>query len=314
MRPKGRLGQRGGMGEWPPDAGLVRDVIREQCAWLADEPLVPSAAAGSSNWVFRLGADRAVRMPRADGHVASLAKEARWLPRLGPSLPVAVPEILFEGRPSDAFPRPWLVVAWVPGERPAGLSASGEVRLAQSLGVFVERLHALPAVGLDSGAQTWGYRAGEPVTDKIDAWADEAASDLADLFDPAAVREAWRRMRAVPSASQAPCWIHTDLSSENVLVGPDGGLTGVIDFGGLGVGDRSVDLLYAWSLFGEQARGVFRATAGVDEATWLRARAWAFVGPGLLTIADYRHSMPERTTRLTAMVEAVAAEVGVTLR
>ena len=46
----------------------------------------------------------------------------------------------------------------------------------------------------------------------------------------------------------------------------------------------------------------------------IRARAWAFVGPGLATIANYRHTMPARTTRLIAMVEAVAAEVGVELR
>lgn len=111
-----------------------------------------------------------------------------------------------------------------------------------------------------------------------------------------------------------PCWVHTDLSAENLLVGPDGQLVGVIDFGGLGVGDRSVDLLYAWSMFDEPALEKLRSASQVDEATWQRARAWAFVGPGLLTIQSYRHSMPDRTARLTGMVEAVAAEVGVTLR
>lgn len=313
LRPNGRFGECGGM-DGAPDAAMVARLIDEQCPWLIGAPVVPSPAAGSSNWVFRLGADRAIRMPRSDGDVASLVKEARWLPMLGARLPVAVPEVLFEGAPSGVFPRPWLVVSWVPGERPADLSASGELRLAQTLGSFVRRLHEVPAIGLEPGAATWGYRAGEPVTDEIDGWAEEAADELADLFDPTAVREAWRRVRDVPPASGAPCWLHTDLSSENVLVWPDGDLAGVIDFGGLGVGDRSVDLLYAWSLFREPAREAFREATGADEATWLRARAWAFVGPGLLTIAHYRDSMPERTARLTAMVEAIAAEVGVALR
>jgi aminoglycoside phosphotransferase (APT) family kinase protein len=88
----------------------------------------------------------------------------------------------------------------------------------------------------------------------------------------------------------------------------------VIDFGGLGVGDRSVDLLYAWSLLDPPAREMLRVASAADEATWLRARAWAFVGPGLLTIAGYRDSMPARTRRLTSMVETIAAEVGVRLR
>lgn len=47
-----------------------------------------------------------------------------------------------------------------------------------------------------------------------------------------------------------------------------------------------------------------------NETTWVRARAWAFVGPGLLTLANYRETMPARTERLTTMVEAVAGVSG----
>ena len=35
---------------------------------------------------------------------------------------------------------------------------------------------------------------------------------------------------------------------------------------------------------------------------------------GLLSIENYRHSMPNRTAKPTKMVEAVAEEVGVSLR
>lgn len=185
--------------------------------------------------------------------------------------------------------------------------------MAASLGDFVSALHAVDVLGLPSGAEQWGYRCGEAVTETIDRWCEEAATELADLFDPAAVREAWRRLRDVPAATGAT-WVHTDLSVENLLVDRDGRLVGVIDFGGLGVGGRSVDLLYAWSMFEAPARQVLRRAGGVDDATWTRARAWSFVGPGLLTIAHYRHSMPVRVQRLTAMVERVAAEVGVGLR
>jgi hypothetical protein len=59
---------------------------------------------------------------------------------------------------------------------------------------------------------------------------------------------------------------------------------------------------------------VLRTASEVDDETWIRARAWAFVGPGLLTIAGYRHTMPSRTDRLISMVEVVAADVGIQLR
>ncbi len=301
-------------GEVIPDAGLVVRLLREQFPALAGHDVRPSPASGSSNWVFRVGDEDAVRLPRSDAYTADLLTEARFLPRLAPHLAVPVPEVRFLAEPSALFPRPWTVVTWVPGEPPGALSPPEQARLAAGLGRFMRALHAVDTLGLDSGSARWGYRAGEPVTDMIDDWADSAGQHLEGLFVPAKVREAWRRIRDVPPASRPPCWVHTDLSAENLLASPDGGLVGVVDFGGVGVGDRSVDLLYAWSMFDTSAREVLRAESDADEATWLRARAWAFVGPGLLTIVNYRDSMPARTERLTRMVEVVAEEVGVCLR
>ncbi len=273
-----------------------------------------SHAVGSSNWVFRVGDGHAVRLPRSDAYAVDLLTEARWLPRLSLSLETPVPDVELLAEPSVLFPRPWTLVTWLPGENPRELDPAEQMRLARSLGRFMWNLHDLDTFGLEAGARRWGYRAGEPVNETIDAWVEDAAQQLAGLFDPTQVRKAWRRLREVPAASGAPCWVHTDLSTENLLVAPDGQLVGVIDFGGLGIGDRSVDLLYAWSMFDEPAREELRSEAQADEATWLRARAWAFVGPGLSTICSYRHSMPARTRTLIRMVEAVSEDVGVPLR
>ena len=59
------------------------------------------------------------------------------------------------------------------------------------------------------------------MTDTIDGWVDAAARSLSDLFDADRVRRAWRLLRDVPPATTPPCWVHTDLSVENVLVHPD---------------------------------------------------------------------------------------------
>ena len=75
-----------------------------------------------------------------------------------------------------------------------------------------------------------------------------------------------------------------------------------------------MDLLYAWSMFDAPAREVLRVASVAEDETWTRARAWAFVGPGLLTIANYRFTMPSRVERLTSMVETIAAEVDIRLR
>lgn len=296
-----------------PGARLVWRLLTEQVPELADRHVRPSAEQGSSNWVFRVGDQHAVRLPRTDAYAADLLTEARWLPYLAPRLAVPVPDVERLGEPTSEFPRPWALVRWVPGTTPGDLGPEQQQRLARDLGRFLSRLHDIDTCGLVAGPARWGYRTGEPVTDDIDAWVDHSADELSDLFDPKAIRQAWHLLRDVPAASMPPCWVHTDLATENLLVSPDGALAGVVDFGGLGVGDRSVDLLYAWSMFDQPARDVLRAHAAVDEATWLRARAWAYAGPGLLTIVNYRHSLPARTRRLVRMVEAVAAEVGVSL-
>ncbi len=297
-----------------PDPQVVTRLLRDQAPHLAELPVRQIPASGSSNWVFRIGDRLAIRLPRSDAYVTDLVKEVRWLPHLGPHLPTVVPDIVAVGQPSEAFPRPWAVVTWVPGDLPHALDESQQALLADSLGDFLQCLHEVDTVGTPAGPEHWGYRCGEPVTDTIDRWAEHAAAELADLFDPSSVREAWRRLRDVPAATEATCWVHTDLSEENLLTHPDGRLAGVIDFGGIGIGDRSADLIYAWSLFEAPARDLFWVASGADDETWTRARAWAFVGPGLLTIANYRHTMPSRVDRLTLMVETIAAEVGIDLR
>lgn len=219
-----------------PGPDLVGLLLHEQFPELAGHKVRPSTASGSSNWVFRVGDEFAVRLPRSESYTADLLTEARFLPRVAPHLDVPVPAVRFLAKPSALFPRPWTVVTWVPGETPAELSSPAQMRLATTLGRFMRRLHRVDTFGLDPGAKRWGYRAGEPVTAVIDTWADRVADDLDDLFDPSQVREAWRRIRDVPPASGPPCWVHTDLSAENLLASPTGDLVGVVDFGGLGIG------------------------------------------------------------------------------
>ena len=76
------------------------------------------------------------------------------------------------------------------------------------------------------------------------------------------------------AARTAPRWYHGDLAAENLLV-RDGALTAVLDFGGLSVGDPTVDLVVAWEVLDPPARDPLRRQVGVDDATWLRGRAWA---------------------------------------
>ena len=57
----------------------------------------------------------AVRLPRVREETEHLDKELRWLPRLAPHLPLAVPIPLAKGRPGEGYPLHWFVYSWLPG-------------------------------------------------------------------------------------------------------------------------------------------------------------------------------------------------------
>ena len=76
----------------------------------------------------------------------------------------------------------------------------------------------------------------------------------------------------------------------NLLV-EGGTLTGVIDWGGLGVGDPACDLMVAWNLLTAGTRDVFRAEVDVDDATWARGRGWA-LWTGLVALPYYKETNP----------------------
>jgi aminoglycoside phosphotransferase (APT) family kinase protein len=96
---------------------------------------------------------------------------------------------------------------------------------------------------------------------------------LGDTIDAAAALAVWDEALAAPKWEREPRWLHGDLDGRNLLVA-DGRITGVIDFGCLGVGDPACDVAVAWKLLDPPGRDVFRGLLAVDDATWTRARGW----------------------------------------
>ena len=87
----------------------------------------------------------------------------------------------------------------------------------------------------------------------------------------------------------------------------DGRLRAVLDFGCLSVGDPTIDLHGAWELLDPVGRRRFRARLGVDDAEWLRGRAWA-LSIAVMTFPYYWHTMPQRCASRLVMARAVLAD------
>ncbi len=131
------------------DAPLVRRLLAAQFPERADLAIQPVASAGTDNALYRLGDEMVVRLPRIQWAVEQVEREQRWLPKLAPFLPVAIPVPLAKGEPGEGYPWHWSVYEWLTGENPG----AGHGSLAAELAQFVaadrarfDRSRELPSV------------------------------------------------------------------------------------------------------------------------------------------------------------------------
>jgi aminoglycoside phosphotransferase (APT) family kinase protein len=251
------------------DAALVRRLLAGQFPQWAGLRIEPVASYGTDHDIYRLGDQLAARLPRIAGAMKQAVKEARWLPRLAPHLPLAVPVSLAMGRPAEGYPFGWSVCTWLPGQDADGTIEDLD-RAAADLAAFVTALRQVETTGGDPRSP--GSRGG-PLRER-DEEVRHALTRLGGRADGEAVLRSWRESLSARPWPGPEVWVHGDLLPGNLLV-VDGRLSAVIDFGCLNVGDPACDLLPAWNVFDGDSRARFLAELEVDDASWQRGRGWA---------------------------------------
>lgn len=277
------------------DEDLVRALLRDQVPEFADLPL-EFVEEGFDNVTYRLGRDKAVRIPRREIASRFIRSEHRWLAKLAPSLPLPVPVPLHVGTPTPFYPWPWSVVPWFNGVPVdlAELDASAALPLAN----FMTALHRpAPADAPQNEFRGVALSSRDPFLaprfERLRAKTDLMTPEL-DTF--------WQEALSAPVDIE-PTWIHGDLHARNVLT-KDGQISAIIDWGDLTSGDRATDLASIWMLLGEREarRTAIKSLGTLTQATWVRARGWAISFGVLLLdsglIDNERHArMGERTLR-----------------
>jgi len=251
------------------DVALVRRLLAGQFPDWADLAIDPVVSYGTDHDIYRLGDELAARLPRIGWATGQAAKEAEWLPRLAPQLPLAVPVHVATGYPAEGYPFEWSVYTWLDGE-----DANGTIddlnQAAADLAAFVKALRGVDA----RNAHPRPPRGrGAPLAE-LDEQVRRAIAELGDRIDGDAAVRSWEESLNASGWEGEEVWVHGDLLPGNLLV-VDGRLSAVIDFGGLNVGDPACDLQPAWNVFSGESRIRYRAELEVDDASWLRGRGWA---------------------------------------
>ncbi|HZA73223.1 MAG TPA: aminoglycoside phosphotransferase family protein [Propionibacteriaceae bacterium] len=280
------------------DAELARLLVTRQFPQWADLPITEVSRQGWDNRTFRLGTELSVRLPTGDWYALQVEKEHRWLPVLAGQLPLPIPTPVARGLPDLNYPYPWSIYRWIEGVPAADAVIADETAFAVAVAEFLVALQAADATGGPEPGPHNFFRGG-PLT----TYAAETEAALAEVGDAVPVEQAravWTDALAATWTGE-PVWLHGDVAVGNLLV-RDGRLAAVIDFGTSGVGDPACDVVIGLNRFSGSSRTAFRATLGVDDATWARARGWA-LWKALITLDD-----PATAAEARHAIDAVLAD------
>ncbi|MCD5352782.1 aminoglycoside phosphotransferase family protein [Kineosporia mesophila] len=256
------------------EAAQVSGLVSSQFPRWAGLPVRRLSTEGTVNAVFRIGDGLAARFPLRPGDPQEIAEgfaqEAEAARKIAEHIRFRVSQQLAQGEPGWGYPLPWAVQTWVDGCTASEADPSGSVGFAEDLVELVRDLR-----GIDTGGREFtGSGRGGNLPDHDD-WMEKCFAKSGDILDVPSWRRRWEFWRELPRTAP-DIMNHGDLIPGNVLVSPEGRLTGVLDVGGLGPADPALDLISAWSLLSAQTRPILRAGLDCDDLTWERSRAWAF--------------------------------------
>jgi aminoglycoside phosphotransferase (APT) family kinase protein len=273
--------------EWAADVtvdeALARRLIGEQFPELEAASL-RLLGEGWDTTVWLVDQEWVFRFPRRSYPVPGLENEIAYLPRLGPMLPLPIPNPTFIGRPSAHFGWPFYGARFLDGRElaDAALDDAARVALARPLAEFLRTLHAV-----ELGAELpvdpvrradMSFRVPRTIErlaelDSLGLWT--APPLVGDLLESA-------RELLAPEPT-ATC--HGDLHLRHLLVGRNGEPSAVIDWIDLSRNDPGVDLTLYWSSLPPEGRDEFRAAYGpLSDEQLLRGRVLAIFLCGTLAV------------------------------
>lgn len=232
--------------------------------------------------------DMIFRFARRPDVAEQLAREARLLPALAQTLPVAIPRFEYVCAEPAGGVRfvGYHAIGGAPLS-PESFSPAHAAELAQQLGVFLTALHSFPV----TEATQLGVVGGS-----ADDWRREYVAFFGEVrehiflllseTERSQVAARWERyLGNSANFTFAPALIHRDLAPEHILHEPETGqLSGVIDWGDASLGDPAQDFTGLHRELGQEfAASVFahyqRAIKGDVETFWQRVRFYGSIGP-----------------------------------
>ena len=294
------------MAEWSAEITvapeLARGLIREQFGELATTRL-QLLGTGWDNTAYLVDDTWVFRFPRRAAAVPGIEREIAVLRRLT-GLPVAIPVPRFIGTGSSRYPWPFVGSRYIDGRELTDTTLSDAQRetVGTALGSVLRSLHHPSRVEPLADVLPADPLGRSDMRQRVKLTRDRLA-DIVRLglwAIPSSLTAVLRAAADLPPALPTVV-AHGDLHVRQLLIGVEGSLTGVIDWGDICRADPSIDLSLYWSLLSPAGREALRGAYGpVSEEQLLRARVLSIFLNALL--AAYAHAEGFHTLERQALL------------
>lgn len=228
---------------------------------------------GWDNRVFLVNENIIFRFPRRKVAIELIEHENKVLSQLQSHFSLQIPNPIYQGKPSEYYPYSFQGYVRLPGTSGESLSQANRLASLKPLSIFLKQLHAIDekqALHLGAESQVFDKTQvqqaittfNERVTQLITLGrqtinSDEIKKEIENI----------QHIKLPPDLSL----VHGDLHFKHLIFN-HGELTGVIDWGDLGINHPVVDLSIIWG-YPEKYHTIFYEIYGsVDQITWNYAR------------------------------------------
>lgn len=286
---------------------LAKGCIENQFPELSPLKEIKFLAEGWDNKVFLVNGEIIFRFPRRNIAVALIEQENKILEKLPPLFHIEIPRPKYIGRPSHNYPYPFQGYKRIEGVSGCHTQLSEQDR-AESivpLSIFLKGLHGVnESEALSIGAKSQVFDR----TNVIETVAalNDRANKIIDRkiigINKAHFQREIKIAQEIKLPSENKCLVHGDLYCKHLMFNK-GKLTGVIDWGDIGINNRSVDLSVIWSFYPAKCHNRFFEIYGpVDLPVWQYAR---FLGLySAFTIMLYGHDIGD-TLLVTEAINSI---------
>ncbi len=221
-------------------------------------------AVADNMWVFRF--------PKTERQVKSFSDEIAILKALEEKVSVKIPDYEYVSKEKDFGGYKMIEGEELSIERFEDLSEEEKKTIAKQLGNFLSTVHSLPVKMAESFQLCNSPKASQS------KYINGRREVIAEHIDPELIKKIdgfYKQFLKIEPPNTTV--IHGDLGGDHVLSTPEKGVSGVIDFGDVAVGDPASDFSFLWSYGEDFLNEVLNHYELEEDADFSNRAHWYFV-------------------------------------